>query len=143
MPVGCSFGGANWHGEDHDQNSTDRLCSCLIAGRSYVCPSSKWSAHRRISTGAVESQSLRPRLPSSLRLSSSLSSLRLPSSAPRLLPLLKGADHGGGKRREGTAAPDLDNLSGSVKSHLTVSPATCYFTLLFVLSITSSNFELR
>jgi hypothetical protein len=84
MPVDCSFGGANRLGEDHDKISTYRPSGGLVAGRSYVCHGSKWSTHWRISTSAVEPQSLwLLRLPSSLRL---LSPPLLPS--PSLLSSL-------------------------------------------------------
>jgi hypothetical protein len=67
VPVGCSLAGSgNRHGENYDENSADWLCSRLIAGRSHDSHGSKWSAHWGIR-------------------------LRLPSSPPRLLPLLKGA----------------------------------------------------
>ena len=89
MPLGCSFDGGNRLGEDHDKIGTDRSSCGLVAGRSYVCHGSKWSTHWRISTSAVEPQSLR--LLSSSLLSSSLlrplsSSL---SSLSRLLSPLK------------------------------------------------------
>ena len=82
MPVGCSFGGANRLGEDHDKISTDRSSGGLVSGRSHDRLGSKWSAHGGISASAVEPESLwLLRLPSSpLRLPSSL--LRLLSSLP-------------------------------------------------------------
>ena len=92
MPLGCSSDGGNRLGEDHDKIDTDRFSCGLVAGRSYVCHGSKWSTHWRISSSAVEPQSLRllslSLLSSSLLrpLSSSLSSL---SSLSRLLSLLR------------------------------------------------------
>src|SRR5690348_4694001 len=47
----------NWHGEHHDEISTDRLGGGIANGRCYVCHGSKWPRHRRISTRAMESQS--------------------------------------------------------------------------------------
>ncbi len=47
----------NRHGEGHDEISTDRLGGGIVSGRSYVCHGSKWPRHRRIPTGAMESQS--------------------------------------------------------------------------------------
>lgn len=80
MAVGCSFDGANRPGEDHDKISTNRSSGGLVAGRSYVCHGSKWSSHWRISTSAVE--------PQSLWLLWLLSPSLLPSSLLRLSPLL-------------------------------------------------------
>src|SRR5215472_3765224 len=82
-PLGCSLAGSgNRHGENHDENSTDRPSGRLIAGRSQDCHGSKWSAHWRISASAVEPESLWPllRLPAS--------PLCLLSSLLRLLPCL-------------------------------------------------------
>jgi len=92
MPLGCSSDGGNRLGEDHDKIDTDRFSCGLVAGRSYVCHGSKWSTHWRISSSAVEPQSLR--LLSSSLLSSSLlrplsSSLSSLSSLSRLLSLLR------------------------------------------------------
>jgi hypothetical protein len=51
IPVGCSFGGADRLGENHDTISTDRPRSCLSVRRSDVGYGPKWSGHRRVSTG--------------------------------------------------------------------------------------------
>src|SRR6516164_2865207 len=90
MPVGCSFGGANWLGEDHDKISTDRSSGGLVAGRSYVCHGSKWSTHpTRISRGGAEPPSLWPSLlPSSLWLLSPPSLLCLSPLLPSSLLVL-------------------------------------------------------
>jgi hypothetical protein len=92
MPVGGSFVGANRLGEGHDKISTDWSGGGLVGGRSHDSHGPKWAAHWRISTGAVESESLwLLRLPSSpLWPPSSL--LRLLSSPPPssvLVSLLK------------------------------------------------------
>jgi len=89
MLVGCSFGGANRLGEDHDIISTDRSSGGLVGGRSHDSHGSKWSAHWWIPASHEKPESLwlLRRLPSSLlRLLSSLP----PSSA--LVSLLKGID---------------------------------------------------
>jgi len=103
VPVGCSLAGlGNWRGENHDENSTDWRCGRLTAGRGHDCHGSKWSAHWRIPTSAVEPKSLWPlRLPSSLlRPPSSL--LRLLSSLPPSSALVNSStDQGAGKRRAG------------------------------------------
>src|ERR1700758_602968 len=79
-------------GENHDEISTDRSGDGLVVGRNNDSDGSKWSAHWRLSTSAVEPESLwLLRLPSSpLWLPSSL--LRLLSSLPpssALVSLLK------------------------------------------------------
>src|SRR5262249_43357121 len=53
MPVGCSFGGANRHGEDDAANSTDRPSGRLISGRGHDSHGSKWSTPPRISPSSV------------------------------------------------------------------------------------------
>src|SRR5215472_15737955 len=81
-PVECSLAGSgNRHGENRDENSTDRPCGRFIVGRSHDSYGSKWSAHWRISASAVEPEFLWPlRLPAS--------SLCLLSSLLRLLSCL-------------------------------------------------------
>ena len=69
VPVGCCFAGpGNRHGEDHDENGTDRPRGSVIFGRGHNCGGSKWSSHWRISTRAVEPQSLWLRPPWLLQL---------------------------------------------------------------------------
>jgi hypothetical protein len=87
----------NRHGEDHDKINAHRSGGGLAGGRGHDSHGSKWSAHWRISTSAVEPESLwLLRLPSSpLWLSSSLLPspllclLSSPLPSPSLVSLLK------------------------------------------------------
>ena len=91
-PVGCSSDGSgNRHGEDHDEISTDRPSSGLVAECSYVCHCSKWPSHRRVSAGHEKPKPLRPLWIQWLLRSTSLCAwnalLRSGLSRPTLWPL--------------------------------------------------------